>query len=47
MTLHEQAEFCRRQALEHLGKPEAPLLLRVALAFDELDRRSKQDVSKP
>lgn len=36
MMFKEQAERCRRQANEFAGKPEAPFLLRVASAFDDL-----------
>ena len=36
MIFREQAEQCRRQANEFAGRPEAPFLLRVASAFDEL-----------
>ena len=36
MMFKEQAENCRRQANEFVGRPEAPFLLRVASAFDEL-----------
>ena len=36
MMFKEQAEKCRRQAGEFVGRPEAPFLLRVASAFDEL-----------
>jgi hypothetical protein len=36
MMFKEQAEKCRRQACEFAGRPEAPFLLRVATAFDEL-----------
>ena len=40
MVFKEQAESCRRQAVDFLGRPEAPFLLSVARAFDELaDRR--------
>lgn len=38
MSFTEEAEKCRSQALAYLGKPEAPFLLRVARAFDELER---------
>ena len=38
MNYSIEAETCRREALQHLGKPEASFLLRVARAFDELDR---------
>jgi len=36
MVFREQAEKCRRQANEYVGRPEAPFLLSVASAFDEL-----------
>jgi hypothetical protein len=36
IDFQEEAENCRRQALEFSGKPEEPFLLRVASAFDEL-----------
>ena len=36
MMFREQAEQCRRQASEFAGRPEAPFLLSVASAFDEL-----------
>jgi hypothetical protein len=36
MMFREQAEKCRRQAGEFVGRPEAPFLLRIASAFDEL-----------
>ena len=36
MIFREQADKCRAQANEFAGKPEAPFLLRVASAFDEL-----------
>jgi hypothetical protein len=36
MMFREQAEKCRKQASEFAGRPEAPFLLRVASAFDEL-----------
>ena len=36
MMFREQAEQCRRQANEFVGRPEAPFLLRVASVFDEL-----------
>ena len=36
MDYSKEAEACRREALKHLGKPEAPFLLRVARALDEL-----------
>jgi hypothetical protein len=36
MMFKEQADKCRQQASEFAGKPEAPFLLRVASAFDDL-----------
>lgn len=36
MMFSEQAEKCRKQANEFVGRPEAPFLLRVASVFDEL-----------
>jgi hypothetical protein len=36
MVFKEQAESCRRQADDFIGRPEAPFLLSVARAFDEL-----------
>jgi hypothetical protein len=36
MMFKEQAENCRQQANDFIGRPEAPFLLRVASAFDEL-----------
>lgn len=35
--LLEEAENCRRQARAYLGQPEAGFLLKVAMAFEELD----------
>ena len=39
MDYAREAEACRAEALRQLGKPEAPFLLRLARAFDELERR--------
>lgn len=36
MMFKEQAENCRKQAGEYAGRPEAPFLLRVASAFEQL-----------
>jgi hypothetical protein len=56
MLFKEQAESCRRQANQYAGRPEAPFLLRVAQAFDELagsanpsaimDRRNRAEFSR-
>ena len=40
MMFKEQAENCRRQACEYAGRPEAPFLLSVASAFEDLAVRS-------
>lgn len=40
-TLEEEAENCRRRALAYLGRPEAPFLLRVARAFEDLARHPR------
>jgi hypothetical protein len=37
MLFKDEADNCRREAAAYRGKPEAPFLLRVARAFDELD----------
>lgn len=36
LTLSEEAETCRRKALAYLGCPEAPFLLSIAKAFDDM-----------
>jgi hypothetical protein len=36
MLFKEEADSCRRKANEYIGRPEAPFLLNVARAFDEL-----------
>jgi hypothetical protein len=38
MIFQEQAENCRRQATQYVGRPEAPFLLSVARAFEDLGR---------
>jgi hypothetical protein len=57
MLFKEQAENCRRQAAQYVGRAEAPFLLRVASVFDELavsansgliaqrERRRNQDLA--
>lgn len=49
LTLEEEAEECRRKALCYLGRPEAPLLLKVAREFDRLalQRRTGQRTRPP
>ena len=39
MDYSKEAEACRREALRYVGRPEAPFLLKVARAFDDLDRQ--------
>lgn len=36
MLFKEEADSCRRKANEYIGRPEAPFLLNVARAFDDL-----------
>lgn len=36
MLFKEEADSCRRKATEYIGRPEAPFLLNVARAFDDL-----------
>lgn len=36
LSFHEEADDCRRKALTYVGRPEAPFLLKIAKAFDEL-----------
>jgi len=36
MLFFKEAERCRQRAVQYAGKPEAPFLLRVAAAFEEL-----------
>jgi len=40
MQFQKQAESCRRQAAQYAGRPEAPFLLSVARAFDDLASRA-------
>jgi hypothetical protein len=44
MLFKEEADSCRRKADEFAGRPEAPFLLRVASAFDELAIRAEPGV---
>jgi hypothetical protein len=44
MLFKEQAENCRRQACQYVGRPEAPFLLQIASAFDELAVSTNSDV---
>lgn len=47
MDYATEAEACRREALHYLGKPEAPFLLRVARAFDQLECRGYHRLVTP
>lgn len=47
MMFKEQADRCRVQASEFAGRPEAPFLLRVASAFDELAMESDARLIAP
>jgi hypothetical protein len=42
LSLHEEAEDCRRKALAYIGMPEGPFLLKLAQAFDELSAELSQ-----
>jgi hypothetical protein len=44
-AFEEEADRCRRRALEYLSRPEAPFLLRVAREFDRLQRTRASTVS--
>lgn len=35
--LLEEAQNCRRKAIDYIGQPEASFLLQVAKAFEDLD----------
>jgi len=41
IALLEEAEICRRKAMNYLGKPEGVFLLRAAKAFEELDTEKR------
>jgi len=45
LSLLDEAEKCRRQALAYVGKPEGPFLLRIAKAFEELDHREHRNAA--
>jgi hypothetical protein len=47
LSLEEEAEECRRKALCYLGRPEAPLLLKVAREFDRLALQRLNDQRTP
>lgn len=36
-----EADKCRREAQQYVGRPEEPFLLRLASAFEELARRGQ------
>jgi hypothetical protein len=43
MLLQEEADKCRREASRFQGKPEAPFLLHLAEAFDDLAAEKHHD----
>ena len=47
MLLQHEADYCRRQALRFEGKPEAPFLLQLASAFEELAVGSRAAETAP
>lgn len=47
MLFKEEADSCRRKANEYIGRPEAPFLLKVASAFDELAVRTDSTAFVP
>ncbi len=47
MLLLQEAEKCRRVAKAYSGKPEAPFLLSVAKAFEDLAKRDRRDLRNP
>jgi hypothetical protein len=46
-NLQDEADHCRKAALNYLGKPEAPFLLRVAREFDRLATWRNEQVRSP
>ena len=42
LTMLDEAEACRQRALSYIGKPEAPLLLRMAQEFDRLAKEGRR-----
>ena len=42
MFFAEEAEKCRRLALEYLGRAEAQFLMKVAREFDRLERTARR-----
>jgi len=46
-NLQDEADHCRMAALNYLGKPEAPFLLRVAREFDRLATRHRERLRSP
>ena len=45
MFLLQEAEKCRREAAAFRGKPEAPFLLNIARAFEELASRGQSSAT--
>jgi hypothetical protein len=49
-SFSDEAEACRRQAAQFVGRPEGPFLLRVAQSFEELEavrRRPAERTADP
>ena len=47
MLLQHEADHCRREAMRFEGKPEAPFLLHLASAFEELALASQAGQTAP
>lgn len=47
MRLFEEARHCRLEAKRMAGKPEAPFLLHLAEAFEELAVKDRQPSNHP
>lgn len=47
MLLQHEADHCRREAMRFEGKPEAPFLLHLASAFEELALGSQAGQTAP
>ena len=46
-ALREEAENCRRDALTHLGRPEASFLISAAKTFEELAEAERRIQVRP
>jgi hypothetical protein len=43
--LASEAELCRKSAVELAGRPEQPILLKIAAAFEELAERTPEHIT--